>query len=36
VKCVTSTNLRNIWGQWRSVRSSRFAFVWPEYRQSCS
>ena len=34
MKCVTSTNLRNIWGQWRSVRSSWLAIVWPEFRQS--
>jgi len=23
MKCVTFTDLRNIWGQWLSVRSSR-------------
>jgi len=35
MKCVKCTNLRNIWGQWRSAWSSRLTFVWPEFRQSC-
>jgi len=36
MKCVTCTNLRNYWVQWRSVPSSRLAIVWPEFRQTYS